>query len=483
MQVGRIIKGTGIYFLGKIFYLVTNFVLMALLARWLEPQAFGVFSLTLSIIMALQLINDFGLNQTITFFIPSSKSVKETKSYLNYAFKIRLFIITLTSTLLIMFSGIISKFYNLPELKSSLIILSISNFSYSLITFFSSALIAFKRVGKAVLLEASQILPRIFAVLFLFLYGSYSVYAGFSFGFILSLIFGLTLMWFVYPKENGFSRINKKNFVKYSSFIYFGLIMMIFYNKLIPLILGKFADSSQVAFYGVSVSITSMIFLLSITLGSVLQPFITSSNKNDLKKNLPRFFKYNFIATIPLALLAILFSKELILFFYKKMYLPAVPSLIICSIASMLYGILSLWNNIALGFGKAKLFSKMRSLLAIISLIASLIFIPSLSKIGFGAIGASLVYLITCFFEGFYLYLKLNEKFFPYKYLLKSLIAGIIILPLVLLKNFFNGFLLLMLAGILGTISYVLVLFGLNYFDKEDKKFLKTIINKLTNRG
>ncbi len=483
MQVSKVIKGTGIYFIGKILYLVTNFVLMALLARWMGPNSFGIFSLALGIIMTLQLINDFGLNQTITFFIPSSKSPQETKSYLNYAFRIRLFITSITSFLLILFAGTISKFYNMPELKAPLIIFSISNFSYSLLTFFSSALIAFKRVGKAVLLDLSQTLPRIFAVLFLILYGSHFIYVGFSSGFVLSLIFSIVLMWFVYPKENGFKKINKKTFFKYSGFIYSGLIMMVFYNKLTPLILGKFADSSQVAFFGISISITSMIFLLSITLGTVLQPFITSSNKEELKKTLPRFFKYNFIVTIPLGFLAIIFRKELILFFYKDAYLPSTPSLIVCSIASMIYGVLTLWNNIALGFGKAKLFSKMRSLLAIISVIASLIFIPSLSKIGYGAVGASLVYLITCFFEGFYLYLKLNEKFFPYKYLFKSLIAGISILPVLLLKNYLNGFLLLSVGGVIGVMLYSGALYKLNFFDKEDKKFLKTLKSKLTLRG
>ena len=92
-------------------------------ARILNPEAFGMYSLALSTTVLLMTLGDLGLNEALVRYVSLNfKNKSKAKSYFLYFLKIKIFVLLSLSVLLIISSELIASFYNKEQLSYFLII-------------------------------------------------------------------------------------------------------------------------------------------------------------------------------------------------------------------------------------------------------------------------------------------------------------------------------------------------------------------------
>lgn len=470
MKVGKIIKKSGGYFFGRLGLLAVNFVLLTLIARFIGPEQYGIFSIATSVIFTATLFVDLGIGQSLVYYIPKySSSPGKARDLLDFGIKIRFIVALIVGAILFILSDTIAQVYNIAELVWALQLFSFAFFSYTIIMFLTQISIALKKVEHAVLFEALMISAKVLS-LGLFVYmGISGVYIGYSSGMVLAFILGIAVFYKIYPRAEK-KRTGKRKFIKYASFIYLGIIFLAVYSRILPLALGYFSTPEQVAYFTVGTALTSFIFLAANSIGTVAQPSITDSKERKLPEELPKIFRYMIFSTVPLGVFGVLLAKDVLQFFYGAEYVAGATIFSISAIASTIYGITFGYTSLALGVGRAGSFLKSQAFQALAGILGIFILIPIYE--GTGAAAALIVINTT---GPLYLSYKLRgyKVKYPWKSLIKSLAASVAIAGTVaFIGNFFSGILKLALSGIIGISLYSLVLYALGGIKKQELQSL-----------
>lgn len=106
-------------FLEKFSLIVIKLIFMAVAARWISPEVFGIFAIAIFLVNSLGLVVDSGMAGSII----KEKVVDELDYYtLNY---FNVVVAIIISVVLIGFSGLVANYYQKPELSTVLSVLSL----------------------------------------------------------------------------------------------------------------------------------------------------------------------------------------------------------------------------------------------------------------------------------------------------------------------------------------------------------------------
>lgn len=132
--------------------------------------------------------------------------------------------------------------------------------------------------------------------------------------------------------------LSKNDFKKYLPPLFFILVLdnsAMFYTALDRIMLGSLGESQMVAYYSVGQRIMDIVRSLLITITYVSLPrlsYYLGNNESLYKLGLQRLLRIGLLLAIPMAVGLGLLSKDIVLIFSGKQYLPAVLPLIIFSI-------------------------------------------------------------------------------------------------------------------------------------------------------
>ena len=313
-----------------------------ILARFLMPEGYGIFSIALSVSMFFYIFADIGINATAVRFISSAlaKERKKVGNYYSYLFKLKLILAITFFLLLIIFAYPLSYyvFKNeklfFPFLAAAIYILFLS------IEVFHSQL--FYSIENAKLMSLKESLVQILKIIlivdiFIFVASAYQ---------IVSIFIGLTVIHFLtflivlryfknhlpeifHKSKKDINRKNIKNFVK---FLTISSISGVFFMNIDAIMLALFLGKGLVNFVGFYKASFSLVIGITTLLAApnlALLPIFSRINNKDAVKIYKKILRYIILLSIPASIGLILMGKHIIRLLFGYEYLASAESLYI----------------------------------------------------------------------------------------------------------------------------------------------------------
>jgi len=493
-------------FMGLLLSKLFSYIYKIIIARYFGPEIYGLFSLSLVIISLLFAISLLGLNEGVIRYISLYRGKKDNEK-IKYIFKISsiilIFSAILTAGLSFLFADFIAlTIFKEPELSIFLKIFSLMIPFWVFAGFFNSVMNSFEKIKQSVIIEQIiQSFTKVSFLLFFIWLGLKTNAIIFSF-FIGIFIFFLTAFFYckyklpiLFIKE----KLNKKqkskirnNLFSYSwPTMFFGIIAILF-CWIDTLALGFFKSATEVGIYNTAVPIA---ILLSLTPGLFLQLFFPIITKEYAKKNFKlikeiskQIGKWIFIINLPFFLLIICFPGAIINLLFGSQYIVASNALRFLSIGIFFSSLFIISKKLILMAGKSKIILIDLIIASIINIFLNILLVPMNPLFGFentlGINGAAIATLISMIFLNILLMIHARHytSIIPLrrKMLRIFLISLIPFSLLLILKKLIeiNLFSIIILTFLFFA-SYILLLFLMKGFDRNDIMILSAIKNKL----
>jgi O-antigen/teichoic acid export membrane protein len=479
----RIVKNASVTFIGNNILKVLTMILVIFIARYLGDVEYGKFTFAISFTGLFFLLIDLGTRILVVRDIASNK--KNASKIIS-----NIIILKSISSLLVFFIIIIaSNLLNYSkETFTSIIIASLGLLFSSFSITFSSIFQAYERLELSITTKLIRILLRFAFTIPLLIKGTnfltiLIIYSSVQFiDFIISLFICFKkLVNFKFDFDINFIKsLLKRSFPFFLSGIFVTVYFRIditLMSKLAPeTLIGIYYNVSRNAIIGWYSSaytlfdaLTSIASAVSIAILPVCIIYFKKS-KVKLIKIYSDSVKYVTILAFPIAIGITLLADKIIFLLFKETYFHAILALRI-----LIWTIIPLSINYMMGAVMIAIHKEKESLIvlflnAIINILLNLILIPK-----FSLYGAAMTTFLTeiFYFSGYYYiisksFYKLNIIKFMIKPLLASLIMGWVIF-------IFRSYNLFILIGI-GCLLYFVLLYLFKAYSDEDLILIKRII-------
>ena len=305
---------------------ICGLIFTVVVARMLFPEAFGIYSLTLTIILTLVTLSDLGIGTAITRYVSdslgkkSTSAKKEARSRFMFLLKFKAISSIILSLLLFVFAGLVSTLFKKPDLVLPLQIGAVYMLILSIYGIISPLFLALEKVKYStfagLILEFSRVV-----LIFVFLYFYKNVAAVFivlSIALLLAMIYS----FFVISKKYKFllygkiKPVERRRLLLFSGFLALNSLNAVIFTNIDKLILGYFPiDIKFIGFYTAIFTVISGVTGL-LGVGGVIFPVFVHSHGEKLKLAFKKTFHYLFLFTFPVTVgLAYTF-----VFFLKLLY-------------------------------------------------------------------------------------------------------------------------------------------------------------------
>ncbi len=497
---------TSIFLLiGIIISKVFSYLYKIIIARYLGADLFGLYSLSLAIVLFFAAVCGLGISEGVLRFISFYRGTNQ-KNKIRYIFRISykiLIISTISGSLLLFF---LSDFISVTIFKNPNMTLFIKIFSllipiWVLAIFFINIMIAFEKIKQQAIIEKIlQSSAKLFFLIFFIFLGLKTNAIIFSF-FLGVLVFFLSgFLYCKYKLPDIFISYNLqknekkeilKNLFSYSiPLMLFWTISSIFYWS-DSLMIGFFKNTYYVGVYNAAIPIASLLVLAPELFIQLFFPII---NKEYARKNIllikrlsKKVAKWIFIINFPAFFLMMFFPGTIINFFFGEEYLSGIIALRFLLIGNLFFSLFIISDRLLSMAGKTKILLMDLLIVGILNIILNFFFIPKSVIFGIdnlnGITGASIATAISMII--FNLILMIHGKYYTSiiplnKDFIKIFYINIIPISILLvLKSFIE---ITTFSMILITITffsaYILLLFLMNGLDKNDFIVLKTLKDK-----
>lgn len=479
----------GINHLGGIIFTI-------LIARILNPDAFGMYSLALSITIILMTLGDLGIGEASVRYVSLNfKNKSKAKSYFLYLLKLKIFVLLSLSAILMISSKLIASFYNKEQLSYLLIIGGFYLFFYSLMQFISALFYAFKNIKADIYKEFIFQTTRISLIPLLFIFSLGYLAAGPIILVIISSIITIIFLFiYLFKKYNEFFTskrvaIDKKeifHFIKYLSLSSLSIIFLVYTDILI---LGKFVDLEFVGFYRTAASV-AVLFASFLTLTSVLYPIFAQLNKKKIKKFFDILLYYLFIFSIPMTFGVFILSRQIIQVLFGSSYLPATIILLGLSLLIIISPAGELFMALLNSKGKSKLTGQVMFYASLLNVVLDFILIYLSLRFFkepiYAALGVGIATVLSRFFIFFSLAV-ISKKEFNIKIkssiIIKPIMASLVMgLFLFLFSNFIytgTNILMIIIEVISSFLVYLMILYSIKGFSKKEINYISQILKDM----
>ncbi|MBT3395004.1 flippase [archaeon] len=462
----RVLKNVGYNLTNTLILKFGAFLFTIIVARLLQPELFGLYSLALTIgIIAIGLA-DAGVNATLIYFVSSAlgKNQKSmARGYFSFLLKFKILLSVIIAISIFSLSKIISEsIFHKPELTPLLKIIAVYIIFQSLFEFFKASFYAIQKLKYITITQSIFQTLKLMIVSILLILG-YSVFGAITGLLISTIIATIILFIFFYKKchffmEEGIKKINKKRVLKYFSYLLIISLSGIFFGYVDIVMIGALLPSIEVGFYKAAQAIVfSVAALLSVT--GVLLPVFTQLDEEKLKTMFQKTFHYSAMVSIPAAFGLIFISKQFIEIIYGIEYLPAAIVLIPLSLLVIVQATGSFFSNIFAA--KEKL--KWPAIIMIIATILNITLNYSMI-LAYGILGAAIATVISSYFNAISLGILARKKIgikIQFNSILKPMVATTVMVGFLIWFNGYFGliFPLSIIEIILATIIYFITLF------------------------
>ncbi len=398
---------------GKSISLIINLVTFIIIARYLGPSAFGIYTIIMSITALFGGFGNPNINSYISERIPkliSAKKTSEAKLVLGDTLFITIIFGIILTILVLVFSPSFSV-YSLHNINY-FFLLDIASVTILLALIYATLYYHILSLNKGGSLATSSIIHAsiqgIFGVgLVLLGFGILGAILGFIFGLIVASLFEfyvlLKHLGFNFKLEGIFSRVKK--ILLFSKDMAYSNIISASISNFSVIFLALIVSSSLVGYYGIASRVGSLIdvFIGAISL-AVLPMFSEAIYKEKQGANAGKLLYFStyisLIFTTPLIIFLSVFSGEIIYIAFNTAYLGATQYMQLISIG-ILIGIFGSYGaNFLITSSKQNKILKYTAISVLLQFIFLFILTPYFGVIGMiiatfyiGNISLSILYL------------------------------------------------------------------------------------------
>lgn len=483
----RVVKGTSIVLVMAILSAGIGYLTRLYLARTFSVEDYGLFYAVLTFLSLFTFLKELGLNTALVRYIPAFLVRSERTKVKTAIFSVLVveFILALSIAMFFIFSA---QYWavNYFKTEKAVLPLQIVAVSFFISIFMSILQATFQGFGKMKYYAIIEPLRIIFVFASLIgLIGLGVVGAAYAY-LIASVIVPIIILIValrVLPKIPGsisFSWGITKEMVLFGIPIFLSSFGGILVNYTDTLFLVYFRSLEEVGLYNVALPTSQLLWFFVGALSATLLPTVSAlwagRKKDTLKNGMTLLMKLSFFIIVPLAIVMMAFSDNIIVLFFGGKYIAAVMSLQILSISSVFYTIFIINTTFLLGIGKPRDFAKVYLISALCFVGIGLFLIPI-----FGIIGAAMTSVLSYFISmsiSFYYVRQGIEISIPKFDIFKIFLSGFLLLGLImLLKSLLmvDIWTKIVACTITGVVFYVLITLIIRVFDESDVKSLKEI--------
>jgi len=472
--VQRVAKNSVWQFFSNIAQKIFALILVVVIAQKLGVANFGLYSFAFSFVSVFAIFADFGIN--VLFMREVSKRTSESKKFASNALLLKI-ILSVVSFLVIVLFGF---FYGLDSYLFFLIILAaISMLLDNITSIFKGFFFAFEVFKYEFFV--SFISRSFFLVLGIAaILGGYGLTGLMIVAVLSSIISFLLSIYFSFKHtikiKLSFVSVKREMFslMKYS-LPFFAINLLLGLSANLDIILLQFFwAQSEVGAYSAALRIISTLSMAPVLFVNSLQPVIARfyAVKNDsINTIINKAVYYLSILAFPFTIGAVIFAQPIIFLFFGADFSAAVIPLTI-----MVFSLLFSFSNVVF-INVLLLTHKEKNVLSLLFVQILTLFLLDIFLIPeYAETGAAISFLastIVAFLAGYYFISKHFPKFGSFLIFLKPFIAAILMGGFTFLLKPLGLFFAVPFSALI----YILVLFLLKGFSKEDVMFFKKSLN------
>tara|TARA_Y100000310_G_C20696429_1_gene826066 strand:+ start:3210 stop:4736 length:1527 start_codon:yes stop_codon:yes gene_type:complete len=486
----NVLKGVGFLFLGIIFSKLFNYVFRIIIARYLGPGDYGLFSLALAVVGVLVTLSLLGLPQGIVRYVAQYKARQDSKrlnGVIVTSMKLSVFMSLIFSILLYIFAESVAVIlFSKPEMLGLLQLMAVAIPLTVIITNLEKVVLAFQRVEYITISRnfSENLVKVILSIIFVSLgFGIVWVASAYLFSIFVGIVL---LFYFLHNKVHRLSSVIRNRVSVSKKLLRFSLPLLftdVFTFLLVwtdTLILGYFVTSADIGIYNAAVPTAMLVYMVPTTLRTMFYPVM--SEYYSLGRNVKAFYQrvsdWLLFLTLPVAAFLVMFREEFLGFFFGDVYVEGATVLMVICLAYFVYALANTPHIMLYVKKKTKLIMFNTVVAVLVNIGLNLYLIPRYGLLGAAlATGIALIVRsLLIFAEGLY-FMKVLPFTFRSFYPFVALILPVIIFTY--FQAWVSNILFLILASLLFALLYGSVLLVMKYFDKEDSEILDSVERKL----
>ena len=486
-----IAKGAGIVITGIGIMTVINYINKVILAKWLGPEQFGLFSLAFGILSAVTLIGMAGIPNAVRRYISffrGKENKDEIKSIIRAGTALGSFISITLGIIFFFLAGHIATFFGNESLRVYLQLFAICIPALIILRITQATLEGFKNMKASVMLDASVSLIRL-------IIGGSLVIIGFgvlgaTLGYIVATVCISLIGVYILLKKGKCGETKKKN-TSYKKILTFSLPLM-FAGVVGPLlswsdtiILGYFGTLENVGVYNVALPTAA---LLRNALAGFTAIFLAIATElyarkkfKQIRKDYQTTTRWVISLTTGVTAVIICFASEILSMFFSSEYAQGGTILIILTIGFFIEVAFGPVVQVLVAAAKTKIIMVNRLSMAVTNILLDLMLIPK-----WGIIGAAIATAISLgglnILMAYQAFKEVKVQPFTGKYL-RVILAGIIAILATKAVISTGGNFIQTIGGMTFTTGvYIGAFVLLRCFGKEDKELYKVCKKKISKR-
>lgn len=402
MSIQKKIAKNAIYnFLVKAISLAFAFVASVVVARFLGPDKYGVYSFVLWFLSMVGLLVNLGIPTTMTKYVSEylgRKDFSAVGSILSRLLRFELVAGVVVSLALFFLAPFIARWYNNPDLSLYLKIASLVILPLGLMWLYNGFFCGLQRydlIAKINLVVSPVTL--IIILLVLYFGGKIEWLVGVS-----AVTNILLVASYLYLKRTKFAFLQDSpsahdfggKVLNYSASVFVVLILdVIVWERFGILFLSIFSTSSEIAFYNVAFILSSRtMILLPGALTGILLPVMSEvyggGSKEELAKVHVNSTRYLAMLSLPLCLGGIAIARQLFPVLYGPSFQPASFLFVILILSGTVGSISTSSSALLYGAELQRIVLRVGILSALLTLLASWLLVPALGAKGAAFAGA-----------------------------------------------------------------------------------------------
>jgi len=309
-------------------------IFTVIIARMLDPELFGIYSIALSTGLLFLTFADLGINNAMVRYVSEAfgKQNKDLAStYFKYLLKFKLALTLIISAVMIVFSKQLAEFlFNKPELFMPFIAVGVFLIFQSIFSSFDSLFYALQKVNSAAISRFLFEVVRIILAPILIILGFavFGVLIGSAIAAGAAALFLLIIMMREHSHLINGAKVDfdKKKLLNYLYALTISSIAGVFFIYIDTLMLGVMLPAEFTGYYRAAYALVYAVIGI-ISLVDVTFPIFTQLDEEKLNTVFQKVFKYSAILSIPASIGVPFIAAPFIKIIYGVEYLPAVPAL------------------------------------------------------------------------------------------------------------------------------------------------------------
>ena len=400
---------------GKVLNAAFAFAVGILIARNLGAGDFGLFTLSLSVlIITLEIIGSEGIDNGVVRFasVYVGNDINRANLIFKIAFKFKLLMVSIVLFLVLIFFNPFLTFITVkPELKNAVMFGLIGGCCASFWRYVLAVLQSYERFTAYALINIIPNITKTILILFFIFNHSLNLINALTIN-VLAIFFGFIVGFLFIPKQFILAKGNERNLTSqwfhFSKWIIISSLLFALYSRVDILMLSYYKTTDIVGLYSVALSFITALDLIYISMLTGFLPQVSKlKHQHEFITHIKQSLKISLVLTlffIPLFLIA----EPMIVLTYSKDFFDSIlifKILLIGSLFTLLFNPLLL---ILYARNKPYILAFVYILLLALNFGGSLLYIPK-----YGAIGAASVVSATRAIGGvLLLFLAFRETYY-----------------------------------------------------------------------